>query len=199
MSRIDKSIVSNGAVSLAKLLLGTFLVHRVDEETLAGRIIETEAYLHRDDPGSHSFKGQTRRNRSMFGRAGLAYVYRVYGIHVCLNVVALNEGAGEAVLIRAVEPIRGINLMKRNRGRDSLFELCNGPAKLTQALGITINDDGKDLLVDSKLYLATRIDNYCWQPLSARQIVTKTRIGLSRGRDLPYRFYVKDSRFVSCL
>ncbi|MGV6875511.1 DNA-3-methyladenine glycosylase [Pseudochelatococcus sp. B33] len=157
------------AVELACALIGGRLVVR----GAGGTIIETEAYA-RDDPASHSFRGQTARNATMFGPPGHAYVYRSYGIHLCLNVVGR---PGEAVLIRAIEPQIGLEIMQERRGR---MPLCAGPGRLAQALGIDPTDDGAPF--DGKTL------SLILPSTSPAGIVRGSRIGISQGRDLPWRF-----------
>ena len=156
------------AVDLARRLIGATLLVR----GAGGTIIETEAYS-RDDPASHSFRGPTARNASMFGPAGHAYVYRSYGIHLCLNVVAR---PGEAVLIRALDPTTGIEAMAARRNSPML---CNGPGRLTQALGVRPDDDGAPL-DGPELFIGLSPD----QP----DLLVGPRIGISRAQDLPWRF-----------
>ena len=137
-----------------------------------GIIIETEAYG-QDDPASHSFRGPTLRNASMFGPAGHAYVYRSYGIHLCLNIVAR---PGEAVLLRAIRPTLGLDLMKARRGNNLL---CNGPGRLGQALGIRMEDDG--VAFDGNGFSIAL-------PITIPKILTGTRIGISKAQEMPWRF-----------
>jgi DNA-3-methyladenine glycosylase len=183
-------------ITVAKDLLGCLLVHRDGAGTTMGWIVEDEAYL-RDDPAAHSFRGETARNRTMFGPAGHAYVYRIYGLHTCVNVVTGPEGAGEAVLIRALEPVAGIDLMRARRGMDDPVSLASGPGKLTQALGITMDLNGASLF-DGPLQV--------WSPESLPgrrpegppgEIMQTTRIGITKAADLPLRFYLKGNRYVS--
>lgn len=177
------------AVKVAQKLLGMYLASYSPEGVTVGRIVETESYLGINDPASHSFKGPTKRNAPMFGRPGHAYVYFTYGMHYCFNVVTGQEGVGEAVLIRALEPLTGIELMKRRRGIEDSPRLCNGPAKLTQALGINLQSNGTDLTEGPiKILAGTR---------KGLKIITSTRIGISRARELPLRFFLQDNRFVS--
>jgi len=170
-------IAGMGAVDLARRLIGATLTVR----GAGGTVIETEAYR-RDDPASHSFRGPTARNASMFGPAGHAYVYRSYGIHLCLNVVAR---PGEAVLIRALAPATGVDLMERRRNSALL---CNGPGRLAQALGIRPEDDGApfdgpDLFITLSPVL--------------HGLLAGPRIGISRARDLPWRFGLAGARGLS--
>lgn len=177
---------------LAKKLLGTYLRVETPCGIVIGRIIETESYT-KDDPASHSFCGLTKRNAPMFERFGTAYVYFTYGMHHCFNIVANASGIGEAVLIRAVEPVQGIEIMKKNRGTNSEKNLTNGPAKLAVALGITKEHNGLDLLSrNSKIQL--------WSSDSVSEdirIVKTTRIGITKGSELLKRFYIKGNSLVS--
>ncbi|MNK55845.1 3-methyladenine DNA glycosylase [compost metagenome] len=175
------------ALDLAPRLLGGLIVRQDAEGPRVGRIVETEAYLP-DDPASHSFKGLTPRCRSMFGRAGLAYVYRIYGIHHCFNVVTGPEGRGEAVLIRALEPLEGLPLMEAARG--TAKALTNGPGRLCQALGIDRELDGEDLLVSDRLFIM-RGD------APRERIVASPRIGITQAADLPWRFFLEGNPHVS--
>lgn len=172
-------------LEVARDLLGQVLVRRSPHGAAAGIIVETEAYL-QEDPACHANRGLTKRNKTMFGRPGLGYVYLIYGMHYCFNVVTAQVNIGEAVLIRALEPIAGIDLMEKRRGSNR--HLCSGPARLCQALDITTTDDGIDLLADEIFLLESR---------APAEIVTTTRIGISQGQDLPYRFYIRNNKFIS--
>lgn len=165
------------AVTLAKALIGGRLMVR----GAGGTIVETEAYT-ASDPASHSFRGPTPRNQAMFGPAGHAYVYRSYGIHLCLNVVAR---AGEAVLIRAISPDIGAPLMLARRGR---MPLCAGPGRLCQALGVSLEDNGRAF--DSEAF------EICLPSLAA-PVLSGPRIGISRAVDLPWRFGLEGSAHLS--
>lgn len=181
------------APEVAPDLVGKLLVH--DDGTLrAGRIVEVEAYSDGGDPAAHSRSGPTARNASMFGPPGRLYVYLIYGIHWCANAVCAPEGVGDAVLVRALEPIYGVRLMAARRshsGRQAgCRELCSGPGKLTEALDIDGALDGCDLTSKSGLSIC----DDGWLPTEVAQA---SRIGISRGTELPWRFYDASSPHVS--
>lgn len=185
----SQSFYSGNTVEVAKKLLGTYLIHQTPQGTTVGKIVETEAYLSCDDPACHAARGMTKRNAPMFGPAGTAYVYKIYGLYHCFNVVTNREGVGEAVLIRALEPVEGIPLMQERRGKTVLKELCSGPAKLVTALGITVDLNGSSLIEGPlKIGYSGRRDF---------AIVTTTRIGINVGADLPLRFYIAGNKFIS--
>ena len=167
-------------------LLGCLLVHEAPAGITSGVVVETEAYRP-EDPACHAYKGPTMRNRNIFGRPGIAYVYLSYGIHKLFNAVCEAEGVGSAVLIRALRPLDGQDLMEERRGRKR--DLCNGPGRLTQALGVSLATDGSDLTTGD-LYLAPG------DP-PAGEIFSTTRIGISRGTELPWRYLVEGERDVS--
>ncbi|MEZ5980435.1 MAG: DNA-3-methyladenine glycosylase [Planctomycetota bacterium] len=169
-------------------LLGRVLVHRSEDGWCGGVIVETEAYLADGDPGSHAHRGPTPRNASMFGPGGIAYVYRIYGLHLCFNVVTGSAGRGEAVLVRALEPTIGIDAMQRRRNGSR--DLCNGPARLVEALGIGIEHDGASLLEAPFALLEG-------EPVPPQRVVLGRRIGLGKGERLALRSYVRDSGAVS--
>ena len=156
-------------------------------EGVGGVIVEVEAYDH-EDPASHGFRGPTARNRSMFGGPGLAYVSRSYGIHGCLNLVCEREGTAAAVLLRALEPTAGIDRMRARRGAEDLRLLCSGPGKLCQALGVNGGHDG--LPVDRPPF-------ELHAGVGRVEIVTGPRIGISAAADLPWRYGLAGSRFLS--
>jgi DNA-3-methyladenine glycosylase len=154
---------------------------------VGGIIVEVEAY-HHTDPAAHSFRGPTPRNKVMFGPPGVAYVYRSYGIHWCVNFVCEKEGSASAVLIRALQPTHGIPAMRRRRGLQDERSLCSGPGKLTQALAITEEYNGLPLDA-SPIALHARADK--------PDIVAGVRIGISRAVELPWRYGLKGSKFLS--
>lgn len=154
---------------------------------VGGTIVEVEAYAP-GDPASHSFRGPTRRNATMFGPPGRLYVYRSYGIHWCANVVCAAEGVGAAVLLRALEPTAGVDRMTRRRGVNDLLLLCSGPGRLTQALGVTGDHDG--LSLDHTPFRLV-------PPTAPVEVVTGPRVGITRAGDLPWRYTLRGSAFVS--
>jgi len=176
---------------VARRLLGHVLVSDVGGRRTAGRIVETEAYLGADDPASHGYRARrTRRNASMFERPGTAYVYFTYGMHWCLNAVTEREGIPAAVLIRALEPLDGLPTMRRRRRNAPDRELCSGPAKLCQALGVTGREDGAPL-TRGRLRIVRQ---------GSRQryaIIVTPRIGITRAVDWPLRFLIEGSPWVS--
>ncbi len=177
------------ATTVAPRLLGSVLHGPLG----SGRIVEIEAYGGAEDPASHAAKGLTPRTTPMFGPAGVLYVYLIYGMYHCANVVTGPEGDGQAVLIRALEPIGDIARMQAQRTKARRdVDLTNGPGKLCQALGIDRGHDGLDLLDASS---AVRLE-LC-EPLSLAALVRSTRIGLSVGRETPWRWHISDNRWVS--
>lgn len=189
------SFYEQETVTAAQELLGCFLQNRGRNGLVTGRIVETEAYIVGDE-AAHSFKGKTKRNRVLFGEVGLAYVYFIYGVHCCLNAVTGKEGSGEAVLIRALEPATGIEIMQQRRGMDDLRNLCSGPGKLTQAFGITLECNGISLTRGPlRILPATSVPGF--SPVGEPDIVRTTRIGITKSADLPLRFILKGNPFVS--
>jgi DNA-3-methyladenine glycosylase len=156
----------------------------------AGMIVETEAY-HECEPACHAFVGLTPRTRTLFGPPGRAYVYRSYGVHALLNAVSEEEGIGAAVLIRALEPIDGIDLMRERRGLEPIQSLCSGPGKLTEALGVVLDDNDSDLARGPVVFSAPASS---WRDV---QVAAGVRIGITRAVELPWRFCAAGSRFLS--
>jgi DNA-3-methyladenine glycosylase len=179
----EKAFYARSVHDVARDLVGCTVRHG----GAAGRIVEVESY-HQEEPACHAFAGLTPRTRTLFGPPGFAYVYRSYGIHALLNAVAEDEGVGAAALIRALEPVEGVEEMRRRRGIDRVEDLCNGPGKLTQALGIWLDLNGTPL-VGGPIEILPRSG----EP----EIVTGTRIGINKAVELPWRFCDAASACVS--
>lgn len=184
---LKRSFYLRPTIEVARELLGKIVIHG----STSGRIVETEAYLGTGDLAAHAAAGITNRNRVIFGPPGHAYVYFIYGMYECLNIVAEPEGEAGCVLIRALEPVDGIAAMRKRRptaNRDE--DLANGPGKLTRALGITLRDNGCDVTRGPVVVCAPdKEDTF--------EIGISLRIGITKSADLPLRFFVKGSRFVS--
>ena len=188
---LKRAFYERNTVRVAKELLGKVLVRRLGDTRLEGIIVETEAYRGYDDAASHAYRGPTRRNQVMFGEPGHAYVYFTYGMHYCLNVTTEPAGQPGAVLIRAVQPIKGIVEMKKRRRTEHLRDLSNGPAKLTQAFAVTKALNGHDLTTGRELYIAELS-----HPEAVR-IISTSRIGIKVSAEKLWRFAVKGNPFVS--
>lgn len=184
-------IVSRPAIEAAPLLLGCYLSQQTPAGLVKIKIVETEAY-HQDDPASHSSRGVTLRTTPMFEAGGRLYVYFIYGIHYCLNIVVGQKGVGEAVLIRAAEPVEGLQTMVANRGITDVKNLTNGPGKLTQALGIKDTKLSGKILNKSSILLEPSK-----QAIKSDDIITAPRIGIRYNVKLPWRFYIRGNHFVS--
>jgi DNA-3-methyladenine glycosylase len=174
-------------VEVARDLIGRILVRESATGPVGGIIVETEAYGP-DDPANHAHRGPRPRNAVMFGPPGFGYVYRIYGMYWCVNAVTRGEGTGEAVLIRALEPTVGIEVMRANRGTEDPKALCSGPGRLCQALGITGADNGCDLMKGPVMIGgdSAQVD-----------VVETTRIGITKAAHLPWRFCMKESLYLS--
>ena len=181
--KLRRSFFARSVHKVAPELIGATLL----VDGVGGRIVEAEAY-HHTDPAAHSYRGPTTRNAVMFGPAGMAYVYRSYGIHWCLNFVCEGEGSASAVLIRALQPTHGIPAMRRRRHLDDERALCSGPGKLTEALGITIAHNGLPLDAPP-IALHARAEK--------PEIVAGVRIGITKAVELPWRYGLKGSKFLS--
>jgi DNA-3-methyladenine glycosylase len=175
--------------TVAPRLLGCLLVRQLNGRQLVGKIVETEAY-DQTDAASHSYRGQTPRTAIMFGPPGFLYVYFTYGMHYCCNVVVGPAGYGSAVLIRAIEPLEGLDIMEENRHGRAGIDMTNGPAKLCQALQINKANNGTDLR-DGDVRLIIK------PPVGQADIVQTTRIGIRHAADVPWRFYLKNNEYVS--
>ncbi|HKE53295.1 MAG TPA: DNA-3-methyladenine glycosylase [Actinomycetota bacterium] len=190
--RLPRSFFARPSTVVAPELLGRVLVRTLADGTrLAGRLVEVEAYQ-QGDPASHSFRGRpTPRTEVMFGPPGRLYVYFTYGQHFCSNVVTGPKGVGSAVLLRAAEPLEGLEVMAKNRGLEDVRLLCSGPARLTQAFGIARAENGTDLLRDPSLILLSGA------MLAPEAIAVSTRVGVNVGGERPWRFFERGSAFVS--
>jgi DNA-3-methyladenine glycosylase len=183
---LPKAFFERPVVEVARELVGCVVAH----DGASGAIVEAEAY-HESEPACHAFVGLTPRTRTLFGPPGRAYVYRSYGIHAMLNAVSESEGTGAAVLIRALEPLEGVEAMRARRGVESVEALCSGPGKLAQALGIGLELNGCDLATGPIRLLG---------PPSGRdrpRVAAGPRIGITKAADLPWRFSAAGNRFVS--
>lgn len=191
---LPRAFYERHTLSVARELLGQVLVRKTDEGTMTGRIVETEAYRGQDDPASHAYRGATPRNRVMFGHGGFAYVYYVYGFHYCLNATTELPGKAGAVLIRAVEPLEGLEQMLRNRSlapTSRLEDIASGPGKLTRAMNITSESNGGDLTGKGALYICEST------PSEPFRSGASGRIGVKSAYRRPWRFFVVGNRFVS--
>ncbi len=190
---LQREFYNRDPITVAKELLGKVLVRETPEGVTAGVIVETEAYLAQGDPANHAFRGMTSRNKSMFGPPGHAYVYRIHQV-CCLNVVTEPEGVPSAVLIRALMPIEGIEMMRERLGRfDSLP--TTGPGKLCKAMAIDLSLDGWDLTLGEQLWVVVEGN----EPVEFAEsdIAVTTRIGVTAAKDLPLRFFLKRQPFVN--
>jgi len=188
---LPREFYVRGTVVVARDLLGKLLVRRRGSASLVGRIVEVEAYRGGDDPASHAFRGRTLRNMPMFGEAGHAYIYFTYGNHYCLNVTTQPAGKAGAVLIRAVEPLEGISVMRELRSGVNDLQLTSGPGKLTKALDIDKSLNEIDLTHTGPLYVAN--------PRHEERVAVcrSSRIGIRLGKERLWRFYVKSNPYVS--
>jgi len=205
--RLPRRFFARDPVIVARDLLGRTLFERQAAGLLAGRIVETEAYTGEADPASHAFRGPTARNRVMFGRPGMAYVYFTYGMHHCLNVTADREGVAGAVLLRALEPLAGQASMRARGDTGPERRLLSGPGKIGRAFGLTLADNGLDLtrgFSRPELPRPARVGRGligigAGTPVPEDEVVITRRIGISRGVQSLYRFAIRDSGSVSGL
>ena len=192
---MNHSFFRQDTVELARKLLGCLLVHRTPDGAAGGMIVEAEAYVGAIDKACHAYRNRSGRTEIMYHDGGYAYVYLIYGMHYCFNAVTGPEGEGNAVLIRALEPLIGLDLMQQRRNTKNVRHLCSGPGKVCQALGITKNEYGLDLCAaDSPL----RLIRYRYIPDA--QIVATPRINVAYAEEAaawPWRFYVKDNLYIS--
>jgi DNA-3-methyladenine glycosylase len=188
---LPRSFYETDTLSVAHKLIGQILVRVTPEGVTKGRIVETEAYLGEIDPAAHSYRGRTQRVRVMYGEKGLAYVYMIYGMYHCLNITTGAAGKPEVVLIRALEPLEGIELMKARRNTDKLKNLCSGPGKLCRAMAIDMAQYGVDLCTDGGLYL---------EQGEPADFSASPRINIDYAGEAalwPYRFTMRDNSFIS--
>jgi DNA-3-methyladenine glycosylase len=194
MDRLGRDFYRRSTLTVARELLGQRLVRVVDEQRLSGLIVEVEAYIGENDAACHAACGRTPRNEVMYGSPGHAYVYFIYGMHHCLNAVTEEEGFPAAVLIRALEPLEGLEIMRRHRSGKPDRELTNGPAKLCQALAIDRSFNGVDLCTGEVLFIEAG------QVAAQGEIKSSPRIGIKAdelARSVAWRFYLQGNEFVS--
>lgn len=189
-SKLEKEFFLQPTAKVAKELPGKILVRETNKGTIAGKIVETEAYIPDGDPANHSTVAQTERNAAMREEGGILYVYKIYGVHHCVNIVTEQKGKGCAVLLRALEPVEGVEIMKKNRGNDKFRDLCRGPGNLAKAFGLTTEHNFASVL-NGEFYL---LDN---KTPENDEIIPDVRIGISKAADLELRYYLKNCNFVS--
>jgi DNA-3-methyladenine glycosylase len=187
---LGREFYARGVRVLARDVLGRLLIHDSAEGPVAGRIVEVEAYGGDDDPASHAYRGPTPRNRVMFGPPGHAYIYFIYGMHHCLNLVARRDGVAAAVLIRAIEPCCGEEIMRARRGSANGRGLASGPGSVARALGLTRDQDGVDL-VRGPLWISDQ------PPVRGRRVVVSPRIGIRVGQERLWRYFLNGHPCVS--
>ncbi len=188
---LGRSFYDRHVLRVARDMVGRILVRKSPEGLVAGRVVEVEAYRGRVDPASHAYSGRTARNAVMFGPPGHAYIYFSYGMHFCLNLVAEREGVAAAVLVRALEPVVGIPLMAKRRSIDDTWRLARGPGCVARALGLSREHNGLDL-TRGPLWLSSLAPQR--SPYRTR---AGERIGIRKGRELPWRFFLADHPCVS--
>lgn len=187
---LNKKFFLRPPIEVARDLLGAKLTTQNKQGITSGIIVEVEAYGAKDE-ASHSFRGQTERNKLMFAEGGYCYVYLIYGMHHCVNVVTESKGIGSAVLIRALEPLEGSDLMMKRRATKRSKDLTSGPAKLCQALGITKRQNGENLLSSTEIWLTKS------SKIHDSEVSFSRRVGISKAKDLEWRIFLKDSDYVS--
>ena len=189
MRPLARSALPSDTVTLARFLLGKVLVRELAEGRAMGRIVETEAYI-QGDPACHAYRGMTPRNRSLFLDVGHAYVYRCYGVSLLLNVSSEPHGTGSGVLLRALEPLAGIDLMQSVREGVRLRDLARGPGRLASALQVSLGHDGFDLFAQGPLWIGS-------DGTTVASIGESVRIGLTKGADARLRYFVAGSEYLS--
>lgn len=192
--RLKEDFFMDDAIMAAQKLLGKVLVHETEEGIAKCRIVETEAYMGILDKGSHAYSGKiTPRTSTLYEKGGVAYVYLIYGMYHCMNVVVNREGLAQGVLIRALEPLEGIDLMKKRRNMEKLKTLCNGPGKLCIAMNITKKENGLSL-ISSPLYLEEPEKEVSFDIMAAKRINIDYA---EEAKDFLWRFYIKDTPYLS--
>jgi len=191
MKKLSRDFFGRDTAEVARDLLGKHLVRKLEGDFLRGKVVETEAYYGEDDPPSHAASGETPRSKIMWGKPGLVYVYLVYGIHLMFNVVTEAEGSPGATLVRAVEPLSGVDRMSDHRSGVEKGELTDGPGKLTEAFGIGREENGLDLIKSEVLWMEDGPN------VNSGEIKASGRIGVSEGKEEQLRFYLANSKFVS--
>lgn len=190
MNALTRDFFLRESPLVAKDLLGKILLHHSPHGEISGRIVEVEAYLADKDPAAHSYKGKTKRNQSLFKAGGHAYIFSIHG-HFCMDISTNSAKIPTSVLLRALEPLSGIEIMQQNRGQQDLKNLTNGPGKLTKALGITKEFDGLDLTLNNSPLQVVNDD------FKVGKIISSTRIGISKAKEFKHRYYLANSAFVS--
>jgi DNA-3-methyladenine glycosylase len=188
---IPRSFYGRDTLIVARELLGCYLVRQTNKGLIRGMIVETEAYKGPEDPASHAYKRKTERNKALFGTVGHAYIYFIYGNHFCLNISSHDIDKVGGILIRALEPISGQELMMANRKKTKISELTNGPGKLAQAFAITGALNNIDITKKGPLYVTYGLS------IPSAQIITGPRVGISSGLDKDWRFSIAGNTFVS--
>ncbi len=194
MKKLDREFYQRNAKEVGMDLLGLVLVHESKEGVVKGKIVEVEAYMGKEDKAAHSYKDNPKgRTRIQYGEGGYAYIYMIYGMHYCMNVVANHKDIPEAILIRGIEPLEGIELMKKRRGTDKLINLCNGPGKLCAAFGINNSHYGMDLCGNTLYIEKPEVEEKFELQLSKRINIDYAEEAV----DYLYRYTIKDNKFVS--
>ena len=192
--KMERDFYNRDALTVSEEILGKTLVHITEEGITKGKIVEVEAYMGAQDKAAHSYGNlYSERTKIQYGEGGYVYVYLIYGMYICMNIVTNKESIPEVILLRALEPLEGIDLMKKRRKTDNLKILCNGPGKLSQAMGITKENYGDDLCGES-LYLEDGI------VIPKKQILRSKRINIDyaeEAKDYLWRFSIKDNPYVS--
>ncbi|MCP2520149.1 DNA-3-methyladenine glycosylase [SCandidatus Aminicenantes bacterium Aminicenantia_JdfR_composite] len=188
---LERSFFARNSLEVARDILGHILVRESSEGKTSGIIVETEVYRGEDDPASFAYRGRTKRSEPLYGSPGTAFVYMTYGMYYLLNIITEKENFPAAILIRAVEPLEGVELMKKRRKTNNIRNLASGPGKLAQAFAIDLSLNGVDMTSPySPLYVGEK-------KVEAKELVWKPRIGIREGTDRLWRVYVKDNPFVS--